>query len=578
MSDSFQKRGRKFLRRFSHATTRASEESREHIKENLFGRLAHVGNIKLLVFEWGLLLVALVLLAVAQAFWFAGSYAEDVFVDGGNYIEATLGDVDSMNPLFATTDSEKVLSRLMFGTLSTIDYSGHPGMDLASMIRADENGKVWTVRLRKDLKWSDGEPITAEDVVFTTELIKNPKVDTVYKSNLTNVKVAINEANEIVFTLPTAYADFMSALNFPILPKHILENNTPETLIESAFSNTPVTSGMFTFNAQQATSRNDEKVIYLSANPEYYKSQPMLNSFAIHTYSDKDSIVAALNAGTVTATADLTEADQNLITNNQFLLKNSSLNSGAFIFFNTKNAVVKNAELRAAIRQGINIAKLREQAPNTVALDYPLLKSQIELNQYPTIPSYDAEAAKSRIAELVGEEKSTLSIATVNTGFLPAVTNALANELRELGLETTVTSYEENQDFITNVIARRNYDLLVYEVELGADPDLFPYYHSSQATSGGLNLSNYRNFLVDDLLLGARDTMDTALRIKKYEAFLEYWTEDVPAIGLYRPNLTYYYNQNVRTFSNDVRLVTALDRFSDIGNWAITKETKNKTP
>ena len=84
--------------------------------------------------------------------------------------------------------------------------------------------------------------------------------------------------------------------------------------------------------------------------------------------------------------------------------------------------------------------------------------------------------------------------------------------------------------------------------------------------------------MVDDLLLGARDTLDEALRAKKYEAFLQYWVNDVPAIGLYQPNLTYIYNRNVRTFSDNVRLVTELDRFTDITDWAAVKETKNKTP
>ena len=134
------------------------------------------------------------------------------------------------------------------------------------------------------------------------------------------------------------------------------------------------------------------------------------------------------------------------------------------------------------------------------------------------------------------------------------------------------------RSFITNVISKRNYDILVYEVEFGADPDLLPYYHSSQASMAGLNLSNYRDTLVDDLLLSARDTLDESLRIKKYETFLEYWVTGVPAIALYQPNLTYFYNKNVRTFSNDVRLVTAIDRFSDITDWAVTKTTKNKTP
>lgn len=578
MGNQLRKRGQKFIKKFSRATTKASIESKEHIKENFFARLRHIGEIRLLILEWGLLITALILLAVAQTFWFANSYSEDVFSQGGSYIEATLGDVGSMNPLFATTNSEKVLSRLMFGTLATIDYSGHTNIGLASRITPSEDGKTWTVKLRDNLTWSDGEPITNDDVLFTTELIRNPRVDSIYDTDLSNVKVSINENDEIVFTLPTTYADFISALDFPILPKHILESGDPETLIENTFSSAPVTSGAFTFNALQTTSKTEEEVIYLSANPDYYKGKPLLNSFAIHTYDDKESIISALNAGTVTATAELTEADHDSVNSGFFLEKNSSLSSGVFVFFNTKNASLKNAELRAAIRQGIDIAKIREQAPDTVALNYPLLASQIKLTNYPAIPARDFEAAKTKIKELIGDEKAALNIATVNTGYLPAVANEFAEELKALGFDANVVSYDENQDFIANVISSRGYDILIYDIELGSDPDLLPYYHSSQTTSGGLNLSNYRNALVDDLLLGARDTLDETLRVKKYESFLEYWVADVPAIGLYQPNLTYYYNKNARTFSDDVKLVTPLDRFSDVTDWAITKTTKNKTP
>lgn len=578
MSNSIRKRGQKFVRKFSRATTKASADSREHIRENLIGRLTHIGNIRLLILEWVLLVSALALLAVAQAFWFANSYAEDTFTEGGSYTEATVGDINSLNPLFATTDSEKVLSKLMFATLSTIDYSGHPGIGLASAITSDEVGKVWTVKLREGLKWSDGEPITSDDVVFTAELIKNPRVDSIYDSNLANVKISKGANEEIIFTLPTPYADFVSALNFPILPKHILGDSDPQTLNENSFSKSPVTSGAFTFNALQTTSKSDEEVLYLSANPDYYLGRPLLNSFAVHTYSDKEAIIAALNAGTVTATASLTEADSDRVLSGQFIEKNSSLNSGAFIFFNTKNSPIKDAALRRAIRQGIDLAKLRERAPETVSLDYPLLPSQIQIGAYPEIPGYDPETAKARINELTNGVTGSIELATVNTGYLPMVADALEEELRALGFDVHVSKYEENQEFISNVISMRSYDILLYEVELGADPDLLPYYHSSQAANGGLNLSNYRNFLVDDLLLAARDTLDETLRTKKYESFLEYWVNDVPAIGLYRPNLTYYYNRNVRTFSNDVRLVTALDRFSDITDWATAKQTKNKTP
>ena len=578
MADSIKKRGQKFLRKFSRVSVKASEESKEHIKENLIGRISHIENIRLLVLEWSLLVAALIMLAATQSIWFRDTYSEDVFSSGGTYTEATIGDVSSLNPLFATTNSEKTLSRLMFATLATIDYSGHPGIGLAASILPSEGGKVWTVKLRDGLKWSDGAPLTNEDVLFTVDLIKNSSVNSIYDSNLANVKVAENENGEIVFTLPSVYADFISALNIPIVPKHELDDADPKTLIEDTFSNTPVTSGAFSLNALQSIANGNEKIYYLSANPNYYKGHTLLDSFAIHTYKDKDSVANALNSGAVTATAELSGPDADRVVAGQFIKKNSSLNSGAYIFFNTTSEIVKNKDLRSAIRQGIDLEKIRAAAPDTTALDYPLLDSQIDLSGYPGIPEQDPEAAKTTIANNLGDGVLGLEIATINAGYLPAVADKLAEELRELGFEVNVSKYEENQEFISNIISKRSYSILVYDIELGADPDLLPYYHSSQATASGLNLANYRNALVDDLLLGARDTLDETLRAKKYETFLQYWVNDVPAIGLYQSNLTYVYNRNVRTFSDNIRLVTELDRFTDITDWAAEKETKNKTP
>ena len=576
MKNSIQKRGQRFVRRFSRASVKASEESKEHIKENLVERISHIANIRLLILEWSLLIMALIMLAVAQAFWFGNSYAENVFVDGGAYTEATLGEVKSMNPLFATTSSEKTLSRLMFATISAIDYSGHAGAGLAESIRADESGKIWTVKLRDGLKWSDGEPITNEDVIFTAGLIKNPAVSSIYDSSLSNVKVGENENGEIVFELPVSYADFITALNFPVVPKHILGEADPKTLIENNFSNAPVTSGAFSYNATQVSADN-EKVYYLSANPNYYGGRIMLNSFAAHTFNTKEEIVNAVNAGSVSGTAELTEAEASKVKTGQFLVKNSTLNSGAFIFFNTARDSLSTVEMRSTIRQGIDMGKIRAAAPDATPLDYPLLKSQIELTNYPAIPGQNSEAARAKILELARDATLHLDVATVNSGYLPGVAEAIKTELEGLGFEVNLTVYEENQDFINNVVSKRNYDVLVYEVELGTDPDLLPYYHSSQVNNSGLNLSNYRDVFVDDLLLGARDAMNDEVRVKKYEMFLERWVAGVPAIGLYQPNLTYYYNKNVRTF-NDVQLVTALDRFSDIDEWAVNKSTKNKTP
>lgn len=579
MADFLKKRGQKIVKKFSRASIKASEEGKEHIKENFLKRLSHVRKIRLLVLEWILLVVALVLLAISQSFWFGESYATDAYTDGGNYVEATLGRVNSMNPLFATTTSEKILSKLMFATLTYNDFTGHPGPGLASSVTHSDDGKTWQIKLREGLYWSDGEPITNEDIMFTIELIQNPAVSTIYTANLENVKISENENGEIVFVLPSAYADFVSALNIPIVPKHILKDVPLKTLIEADFSKSPVTSGPFSFNATQDTNTNDdEKTIYLTANPDYYLGKPMVNSFAVHVYNDKDAIVNALNNGSVTATAELSGSDSDKVAVTNYYRRFSNINAGAFAFLNTTKGPLTNADFRRALRQGLKLSEIRAAAPNTTALNFPILESQIKLLDYPSIPSDNAEEAKNRISEILGEEKITLEIATVDSGYLPAVAEKLAENLRELGIETRVIAYAESQEFVANVISKRNYDILVYEIELGSDPDPLAYYHSSQAKASGLNLSNYHNALVDDLLIGARGIMSESLRARKYEKFLEYWATDVPAIGLYQANMTYIYNKNVRPYNENNVLVTALDRFLDIENWAVNKGTKNQTP
>ena len=163
-------------------------------------------------------------------------------------------------------------------------------------------------------------------------------------------------------------------------------------------------------------------------------------------------------------------------------------------------------------------------------------------------------------------------------GSLPAVAESFAEQLRSLGFNVNVTSYDPTQDFISSVIRPRAYDILIYEIDLGADADLFAYYHSSQSGQNGYNLSNYNNPLVDDLILAARETVDPSLRTAKYESFLRYWVADIPAIGLYQSNLSYFYNKNSRTFSTDSILVVPTDRFSEVNFWSVEKTVLNRTP
>ena len=139
MKQTFKKRGQKIAKRWERFSEQAREDSREHIKENLISRLPNARRVRLLMLEWGLLIIVILSLALTQAFWYTQSYSVQAYVGGGTYIEATTGNVNSLNPLFATTNSERVLSKLMFATLTTIDYSGHVGLGLAESVTPDSD-------------------------------------------------------------------------------------------------------------------------------------------------------------------------------------------------------------------------------------------------------------------------------------------------------------------------------------------------------------------------------------------------------------------------------------------------------
>ncbi len=576
MKPTTKKRGQKLAERWEEFSERAREESKEHIQENLIDRLPNAKRVRLLILEWCLLVVVIISLALTQAFWYRQSYSVQAYVDGGTYIEATTGRVNSLNPLFATTDSEKVLSKLMFATLSTIDYSGHVGLGLAASIVPDETGKVWTVTLKEGLKWSDGEPITLEDVLFTVNLTKDATVNTSYSSNFSGVTVE-RRGDSLLFALPSAYADFDSTLNIPILPSHILADVSPSQLLEHNFSSNPVTSGAFTFNAMQNVSSEGERIVYLAANPYYYKSKPMLNSFAIHTYSSLEDIATAVSTGEVTATAELSAEYRSQLPEDTIYEKQTSLASGVFAFLNTTSPLLNNVTTRQAIQKGVDMSEIRSVLGYEYPLDYPLLTTEINMDEYPAIPAYNLDEAKNMLAE-TGAAGQVLRLATINTGYFPALAEQWKIQLERLGFKVDLSVYNPGQDFIVNIIRPRNYDILLYEVEFGADLDLFAYYHSSQATTTGLNLSNYANALVDDLILSSRETMSVSGRAAKYETFLRRWVSDVPAIGIYQVSLVYYFNKNVRAFSEDDRLVYATDRFVDVEFWAVNRAMKNRTP
>lgn len=565
----------------------------KHFSRLFVGRLQNAREVRLWVVEWVLLVVVVFLFAIVQIFWYSDAYETDAFVAGGDYSEATLGKVNSMNPLYATTSSERVLSKLLFANLFSPDISGHQKGELAKSAVMDETGKIWTVTLRDNLLWSDGEPITADDIIFTVGLISNSSAKTTISSDFSRVKLEKVDDKTVKFILPSVYLEFRDSLEFPLVPSHLLKDVNPALVYENSFSMQPVGSGPFVLNALQSstTGESNMQTIYLNRNGNYFLSDAMLYSFTLKTYENTDDIIAAMKANDVRATAELGAESAGQLPAS-LGERTSLINGGVFAFINTKSDVLNKVKIRQAIQRGVNMKKVRgEDLNDLLALDYPILDDQMELT-LPELPKYDVEAAKKLLAESelkyeddalvdANGERVHITVAVAKRDTIAGVAERFTDQLKKLGFEVTLSVFDESQvseDFFATVVRPRDYDILIYEVDLGVSADPFVYYSSTQASGSGWNFSNYGNVLVDDALLSAHNTINMGQKKTKYEAFLRHWVNDVPAIGIYRSSLKYYYAQNTRIYEEDAKLTDALDRFSDVRYWASEKNTVNMTP
>lgn len=565
----------------------------KHFSRLFVGRLQNAREVRLWVVEWVLLVIVVFLFAIVQIFWYSDAYETDAFVAGGDYSEATLGKVNSMNPLYATTSSERVLSKLLFANLFSPDISGHQKGELAKSAVMDETGKIWTVTLRDNLLWSDGEPITADDIIFTVGLISNSSAKTTISSDFSRVKLEKVDDKTVKFILPSVYLEFRDSLEFPLVPSHLLKDVNPALVYENSFSMQPVGSGPFVLNALQSstTGESNMQTIYLNRNDNYFLSDAMLYSFTLKTCENTDDIIAAMKANDVRATAELGAESAGQLPAS-LGERTSLINGGVFAFINTKSDVLNKVKIRQAIQRGVNMKKVRgEDLDDLLALDYPILDDQMELT-LPELPKYDVEAAKKLLAESelkyednalvdANGERVHITVAVAKRDTIAGVAERFTDQLKKLGFEVTLSVFDESQvseDFFATVVRPRDYDILIYEVDLGVSADPFVYYSSTQASGSGWNFSNYGNVLVDDALLSAHNTINMGQKKTKYEAFLRHWVNDVPAIGIYRSSLKYYYAQNTRIYEEDAKLTDALDRFSDVRYWASEKNTVNMTP
>lgn len=556
----------------------------KHAHRFLTRRWTNVRDVSRHTTGWLVLVGLLIVLSTVQIGWFASAYTTEAPEEGGTYAEGVVGGLDTMNPLFASTPAEVSASKLLFSGLLRLDRDNQLQPDAAASWTISADGKTYTVRLRDDIYWHDGKKLTVDDVIFTTKLIQNATVKAIQYGTLTGVKVEKISVNEIRFVLPSVYAPFAQALTFGILPEHLLKDVDPANLHENEFGRKPIGSGPFVFRQLQVIDPTRQRlVVHMEANNQYYRGDVRLNRFQLHTYETREALEKALVTSEINAALGL-GADQisDVMQRDRLTAVTNKVLDGMYALFNNDQPLLKDAQIRQALVLGTDRQAIISAVKGRGGELNGPLPQQFVPDESVKQAVFNRQAAQEKLEaagwKLSGSERQKdgtrleISLVAPDTGDYRLIADELATQWRAIGV-TVKVQLADTSTIASDYLQPRAYDVLLYELAVGADPDVYAYWHSSQANAKGLNFANYRSGLSDDALSSARSRLDPALRAAKYKTFYEQWIKDTPAIALYQPYISYATSKNTTSLEKDVSLADTTARYGDVDDWAVSKTT-----
>ncbi len=563
-------------RRFRRDIRRWRKQLNEYFDMHIWGKWRQLAFVRRFLILWSAVWVVAALGLLQQTMGLNHYFLTQGSKAGGLYVEGLVGQVKSINPVLPESSSADDVSHLIFNGLTR--YTPERGIegDLASSWTISPDGKSYTFTLRPGVTWQDGTPFTAQDVLFTLQLIQNPDTRSPLANSWQGVQVDAKDDHTVTYTLPNPYPPFIYSTTVGIVPAHKLGPEDPSNLRVSSFNQHPVGTGPY-----QIISLNPAGgVVELKANPDYFRGKPLVDSFRVRFFASDAELASAYAKKQVTAIGRLRGDalnDSHKLGATQ--LKNMSLPDETDLFMKTTAGALTDKNIRQALAQTLDRDKLVGKVNGRLAteLTLPLLPGQLGYTTKHQAPSSDLGAANAALDTAgwvrSGDKRTKdgqtlkLRLVTLNSGDYPAVADEIKAELAQAGVQidiarTDVTSLQQSY------IRPRNYDLLLYSVNIGADPDVYAYWHSSQASDPGLNLSQYSSKDADKALEGARVALDPAVRVARYASFLAAWTADVPAVVLYNPSYVYAVNPNVEGVVAH-KLVEPADRFYGVEHWTV---------
>lgn len=558
----------------------------DSLDKHFFKRFGRLYNVRRFVSAWTVLLLFIGFGAVWQVRGLDGYYLELAPVSGGTYREGMIGTFTTSNPLFAVASADIAVSKLVFNGLFRLSPAGVLEPDLATDYKISEDGLSYQVKLRDDVYWHDKTKFTADDVVFTYNSIKNLEVKSPLQASWADVEVTSDGPYSVIFTLPNILSSFHLSLTNGIAPKHLLESIAPADLRSASFNTVnPVGTGPFKYVSVEVLGENIEdkrEKITLETNDSFYRTPAKIDGVTIRTYRDEEKMLEAFDKKEIASMVGLQTVSDTVLEDEEVKTLSTPLSSQVLVFLNTTSPVLSEVGVRQALLRATDTNKLRQSIDyQLVESDSPFLKSHFTYRPDKVQAPTDIVEAE-RLLDAAGWLKNEngervkngqpllIRLTSQSLTEYATVVRGLQEQWGALGIKVDAVLQPE-EDVQSGAIARHDYDVLLYGISLGPDPDLFAFWHSSQADprlKTRLNLSEYKSGVADSALEAGRTRLDPELRKVKYVPFLDAWLADVPAIALYQPRFLFVTRGTLEGYTTG-EFLSPTDRFYSITDWRI---------
>ena len=518
---------------------------------------------------------------------------------GGIYTEALIGSMGRLNPMLDWNNpADRDINRLIFSGLIRFDAHGLPQPDLAESWGTSSDGTLYNFSIRPNAVWHDGQPVTADDVIFTIELIKS--AGSLFPQDIkdlwSGIEVKRLDDKTLQFKLSEPFAPFLDYATFGVLPKHLLESVPADQLATAEFNLKPVGTGPYKFD-HIVTSGGQISGVALTVNENYYLPKAFIEQVIFRFYPNSASALDAYQQGEVLGISQLTsDVLQKALMEPTLSVYTSRLPQMGLVFLNLNNPSVpflQDEKIRRALLIGMNRNRIvsRIMQGQAIVADGPILPGSWAYYDQIEHLDYDPDAAAALLkgegfvipasgGDVRAKDGQFLTFVLVHPDDLihTQIAQSIQADWALIGVKIDLQSVPYNS-LVNDFLTTRNYQAALADLNTMRTPDPDPYlfWHQSEAT-GGQNYSQWDNRTASEFLETARTVTDFDSRARLYRNFQVTFVKEMPSLPLYYPVYSYGVDNQVQGVQVAPMYDTS-DRLALISEWyLVTRRALEQTP